>query len=187
MKNPDLLERHPWLADDIAARRSITEMEMFYGVLRNENDVDAAFYIRQDGTPDDDPRQSALKATIRGQQRHPVADYAAVDDLCAMVEREVTAMLDRHFPDDEVTPLDRVRTAQRAHLTSRHAHFVGREDDLAVLDRFVRSDERHLVVTGESGMGKSALLARWCRQNEDSDDFNLVYHFMGNSFADSNY
>ncbi len=186
-KSPDLLERYPWLADDIAARRSITEMEMLYGVLRNENDVDAAFYIRQNGTPDDDPRQTALKERIRGQQRYPVADYASVDELCTMVEREVTTMLDRHFPDVEATPLERERTAHRAYANSLLGHFVGRDEELGWLDDFVRSAERHLVVTGESGMGKSALLARWCRQHEESDDFNLVYHFVGNSLGSSSY
>ena len=186
-KNPDLLERYPWLADDIAAGRSITEMEMLYGVLRNENDVDAAFYIRQNGTPDDDPRQTALKKRIRGQQRYPVADYASVDELCTMVEREVTALLDRHFPDVEATPLERERTAHRAYANSLLGHFVGREEELGWLDAFVHSAERHLVVTGESGMGKSALLARWCRQHEESDDFNLVYHFVGNSLGSSSY
>ncbi len=186
-KNPDLLERYPWLADDIAAGRSITEMEMLYGVLRNENDVDAAFYIRQNGTPDDDPRQTALKERIRGQQRYPVADYASVDELCTMVEREVTALLDRHFPDVEATPLERERTAHRAYANSLLGHFVGRKEELGWLDAFVHSAERHLVVTGESGMGKSALLARWCRQHEESDDFNLVYHFVGNSLGSSSY
>ena len=186
-KNPDLLERYPWLADDIAARRSITEMEMLYGVLRNEGDVDAAFYIRQNGTPDDDPRQTALKERIRSQRRYPVADYVSVDELCAMVEREVTTMLDRHFPDVEATPLERERTAHRAYANSLLGHFVGRDEELGWLDAFVRSTERHLVVTGESGMGKSALLARWCRQNEESDDFNLVYHFVGNSLGSSSY
>lgn len=186
-KSPDLLERYPWIADDIRAGRSITEMEMLYGVLRNEGNVDAAFYIRQNGTPDDDPRQTALKERIRGQQRYPVADYASVDELCAMVEHEVTALLDRHFPDVEATPLERERTAHRAYANSLLGHFVGREEELGWLDAFVRSTERHLVVTGESGMGKSALLARWCRQNEESDDFNLVYHFVGNSLGSSSY
>ena len=186
-KNPDLLERYPWLAEDIAAGRSITEMEMLYGVLRNENDVDAAFYIRQNGTPDDDPRQTALKERIRGQQRYPVADYASVDELCTMVEREVTALLDRHFPDHGATPLERERTAHRAYANSLLGHFVGRDEELGWLDAFVRSTERHLVVTGESGMGKSALLARWCRQHEENDDFNLVYHFVGNSLGSSSY
>lgn len=160
---------------------------MLYGVLRNENDVDAAFYIRQNDTPDDDPRLTALKEHVRSQRHYPVADYASVDELCTMVEREVTALLDRHFPDHEATPLERERTAHRAYANSLLGHFVGREEELGWLDAFVRSAERHLVVTGESGMGKSALLARWCRQHEESDDFNLVYHFVGNSLGSSSY
>lgn len=186
-RNPDLLERYPWLADDIAAGRSITEMEMLYGVLRNEGNIDAAFYIKQTAEPDDNPRQTALKEKIRSQRKYPVGSYATVEELCAMVEHEVMAMLDRHFPDGEHTPLERERTAQRAYINSRHAHFVGREEDLVYIDAFAHSDRRHLVITGESGMGKSALLANWIRRNEKCSDFHLVYHFVGNSLSGNNY
>lgn len=185
-KNPDLLERYPWIEQD--AGRSITEIEMLYGVLRNtDNPVDAAFYIKQTEEPDDNPRQTDLKKTIRAQKRFPVEDYSSIDELCTFVEKEVYGMLDRHFPDGEHTPLERERTAQRAFVNSRHNNFVGREDDLRFLDRFACSERRRLVITGDSGMGKSALLANWIRNNETNATFNLAYHFVGNSLSGNSY
>lgn len=188
IKNPELLERYPWLKADIAAERSITEIEMLYGALRHlDHPVEAAFYIKQTSNPDDNPKQTALKETVRSQKQYPVEDYTNVAELCTLVEQHVCSMLDRYFPDGECTPLERERTAQRAYINSRHSHFVGREKELEYLDTFARSTNTHLVITGDSGMGKSALLANWIRHNENCDDFNLVHHFVGNSFAGNNY
>ena len=188
IKNPELLERYPWLKADIAAERSITEIEMLYGALRHlEHPVEAAFYIKQTSKPDDNPKQTALKETVRSQKQYPVENYSDVVGLCALVEQHVCSMLDKYFPDGECTPLERERTAQRAYINSRHSHFVGREKELEVLDTFARSSSSHLVITGDSGMGKSALLANWIRCNENNDAFNLAYHFVGNSFAGNNY
>ena len=187
-RNPELLERYPWLEADITAERSITEIEMLYGALRHlDHPVEAAFYIKQTSNPDDNPKQTALKKTVRSQKQYPVEDYTDVEGLCTLVEQHVCSMLDRYFPDGECTPLERERTAQRAYINSRHSHFVGREKELEYLDTFARSTSTHLVITGDSGMGKSALLANWIRHNENCNDFNLVYHFVGNSFAGNNY
>jgi tetratricopeptide (TPR) repeat protein/transcriptional regulator with XRE-family HTH domain len=44
--------------------------------------------------------------------------------------------------------------------------FVGREEDLAYLDRHTRSDtSTPLVVAGEAGVGKSSLVVRWAYRN----------------------
>ena len=50
-KNPELLERYPWLDNAISDKEgigmSITEMEIQYGVLRNKDDIDAAFFLEK--------------------------------------------------------------------------------------------------------------------------------------------
>lgn len=187
-KNPELLECYPWLKADIAAERSITEIEMLYGALRHlKHPVEAAFYIKQTSKPDDSPKQTALKGTVRSQKQYPVKDYSDVVELCDLVEQHVCSMLDKYFPEGECTLLERERTAQRAYINSRHSHFAGREKELEYLDTFARSTSSHLVITGDSGMGKSALLANWIKRNENNDDFNLAYHFVGNSFTGNNY
>jgi WD40 repeat protein len=53
------------------------------------------------------------------------------------------------------------------------AHFVGRDSELAAIDRFVAgSPRRALVVVAPPGMGKSALLAKWADEN------NAARHFI---------
>lgn len=58
-------------------------------------------------------------------------------------------------------------------VRDRTEYFVGRESELAALDRFAEgSSKRVLVVHGAPGMGKSGLLARWAEQR------GAVRHFM---------
>lgn len=186
-KNPELKERYPWIEKDIKDGLSITEMEMQYGVLRNTTDIDAAFFIRKSDAPDDNPKLTALKAKIRRQKQYPVKNYSTIEQLCEQVENELLSIINRHFPTINYSSLDKERNAQRAYINSRHANYLKCQTYFDIIDSFVHSTERHLVFTGESGMGKSALLANWVKENEDSDDFNLIYHFVGNSFTDNNY
>lgn len=185
-KNPELIERYPWIEKAIEEKFSITEMEMLYGALCNDSIKDAVFYFRKSDTPDDNPKLTALKNKIRTQQRFPHDDYATVEELCEKVEDAVLQMLDTHFPVTEATALDRERTAQRAFINSRHGQYLRRQSDFDRINAFVDSEEQYLVVTGQSGMGKSALLANWIKENTGNERFNLVYHFVGNSLSASN-
>ena len=190
-KNPDLKERYPWICEDIAQGRSITEIEMQYGVLRNQEDVDAYFFIKaMSGTmPDDDKKLTNLKSQIRNQQRFPVSEYTSIEDLCDQVEKVVMALFDKYYFDADDTRLGCERTIQRAYMNSRHKFFVRKQKDFDRLNEFLRNDERHLVVTGASGMGKSALIANWLKDLEKQDDcyYNIICHFVGNTFGGNSH
>lgn len=62
-----------------------------------------------------------------------------------------------------------------------HVRFVGREEDLLVLDRFLVEQPRGLaVIASPPGYGKSALLAAWVRRRADAKD-TVVRHFISTS------
>lgn len=189
-KNPDLEERYPWIREDIAQERSITEIEMQYGVLRTLEGMDAAFFIKAmpDTKPDDNEKLTNLKNKIRQQQRFPVGNYTSIEDLCDQVEKAVKALLDKYFSDADNTRLGRERSIQRAFMNSRHRFYVRKQEDFDRLNEFQRNDERHLVVTGASGMGKSALIANWLKELEKQKDcpYIVIYHFVGNTFGGNN-
>ena len=190
-KNPDLEERYPWICEDIAQERSITEIEMQYGVLRNQEGVDAAFFIKAmpNTQPDDCEKLTNLKNKIRNQQCFPVGDYTSIEDLCDQVEKAVMALLDKYFSDADNTKLGRERSIQRAYMNSRHKFYIRKQKDYDRLNEFLRNDERHLVVTGASGMGKSALIANWLKELEKQKDcpYNIIYHFVGNTFGGNSH
>ena len=189
-KNPDLKDRYPWIVEDIVNKLSITEMEMQYGVLRNDNDVEAFFIIKNtpDTLPDDEDRLTRLKNKILNQSRFPTGYYNSLEDLCEKVETAVLAIIDKRFPKKENTRLERERTIQKAYIKSRYGHYQKSLADFERLDNFLSGDETHLVITGPSGMGKSALIANWLKEKEDTQQsHNIIYHFVGNSFSGSDH
>lgn len=189
--NPELMERYPWLREDIAHGMSITEIEMQYGALRNQEDIDAAFFIKDNnGMPlDDDGRLTALKTNIRAQKRFPVFGFDSTDQLCEHVEKTVMGFLDKYFSSSDNTRLGRERNIQRAYINSRHRFYVPQQENFDRLDSFIVDDERYLVVTGKSGIGKSALIANWLKHLDGKPDtgYNVIYHFVGNCLGGNSY
>ena len=191
-KNPELEERYPWIREDINRGLSITEMEMQYGVLRNRKDIDAAFFIKK--TPgmisDDSEHLSRLKNEIRNQKRFIVDEYYSIEDLCKKIEDSIINILNKHFPETTNTRVEQERTAQNAYMNSRHDQYVKKQEDFDRLNKFLENKETHLVITGISGMGKSALIANWLKelkQRKEKIPLNIIYHFVGNSFAGNDY
>lgn len=160
--NPELLERYPWLNKAVSDKKeesmSITEMEIQYGVLRKRAEIDAAFFFRNGNMPDNDKRLTGLKEKIR--KKYKPQEYTSPSELCDLVAAEIRGIIDKHFPEKKpVTPLDRERTAQRAYINSWHSCYLPRPRYDRMINTFVRSDKQHLVFFGDSGIGKSALLA----------------------------
>lgn len=186
IKSPDLKERYPWIEKDFANGLSITEMEIQYGVLRNNANINAAFYIKQCETQDDNPKLTALKRNIRSQKQYPVEDYITIEELCEKVETEVKHILNHLFPEKEVSLLDRERVSQRAYINSRHSHYIKKQEDFDRINSFIQGEESNLVISGLSGIGKSALIANWIKENENRDDVNIVYHFISNTYVQNN-
>lgn len=191
-KNPELEERYPWLRKDIEHRLSTTEIEMQYGVLRNPYDVDAAFFIKnvQDIQTNENEKLTWLKKQIWKQDRFAKEEYTSIEDLCKKVEIAIRNMLNKHFPEEKYSRLRRERTAQKAYLNTKHNHYQRLQTDFNRLDQFLEGDETHLIITGPSGMGKSALIANWLKEKEDEKEqlpYNIIYHFVGNSFSGNDY
>lgn len=106
------------------------------------------------------------------------------DSSLSVCIREIRAALD----DDSRTPryvqtmhrhgyrfVGRVSKSRRA---VQHTYFVGRHEELEGLSRefeFVQRGERRLVlVSGDAGLGKSALIETWCTATEASSDARIV-------------
>lgn len=188
---PELMERYPWIGKDIEHGMSITEIEMQYGALRNLEDIDAAFFIKDYNgmPPDDNGRLTALKTKIREQKRFPVFGFDSTNRLCDQVEKTVMGILDKYFSGGDNTRLGRERNIQQAYINSRHRFYVPQQENFDRLDSFLAGDERYLVVTGNSGIGKSALIANWLKHLDRKPDtgYNVICHFVGNHLGGNGY
>lgn len=182
-KNEILCERWgDWLREDISKRLSVTEIEMQYGVLRSNANLDAFFYIKESGDDDtaDIDKLIHLRNTIRNNGKYSVKGFDTPETLGMHIEQAFMELLDRRFPIAEYTEFDRVKYANEAFLNSLVKAYIERPENMKAIDDFLANDEQqYLVISGENGTGKSSLIANWIR-NHSNDDYNILYHFIGN-------
>jgi len=125
----------------------------------------------------------ALKALIRGSGLPVRENYANPQALGALVLRDLTEIVDRVYPKgSEPGALDRAALDHEAFAQSRVKIYIGRTSYYDRLDEHARGDGPPLVLLGDSGSGKSALLASWVTdyQAAHGADSSLA-HFIGAS------
>lgn len=198
---PSLLAQQGWL--QIHAGRSVTELEIIHGVLRDqEMHGHAFFYFRDRGwldrlppgsrrsdfeseSPEANARLGRLKQQIRNARDEMVCelreDYRDPRELGQWILEDFTRLIDGLWPASRRRdPLDREADDQEAFAESRARVYIGRPAYFEQLDAFAMGGQPPLVVVGESGSGKSALLANWALRHRTANpgDFVLT-HFIG--------
>lgn len=123
----------------------------------------------------------ALKERIRASGLPVREGYETPRELGCLVFRDLTRAIRRRFPrGSEPGPLARAAADHEAFARSRALGYVRRDDDFRRLDRHAEGSGPPLVVRGESGVGKSALLANWgLARRRDHSEERVVLHFIG--------
>lgn len=199
---PDLKPQEGWPEDSL--ERSVTELEIIHGVLANPQMADHAFFYFRDPAyarslpeeqrqaftnpdPAAESKLAALKERIRqehhdGNLKRPAREnYRNPEVLGRAIRRDFTRLINTLFPvHQQPDPLAREAADHEAFAESRARVYIGRQEYFDRLDAHVDSNELPLVVLGESGIGKSALLANWFLRYREQhpDDFALI-HFIG--------
>ncbi|MDR2259046.1 MAG: DUF4062 domain-containing protein [Treponema sp.] len=188
---------YPEVKAMLDAGMSITEVEIQQGVLQSPKNVHAYFYFRASYiSPDNDDsretdstkiqRLEDLKKTL--QNAYPVRNYEFPEGLGELVEKDFRELVDSLYLDEGQSAVKKDRLQQRFVLKSKTAVYVP-GPELEALDRFTEGGGQCLVITGEGGIGKSALLANWIQNREGRNDEKILYNFIGqsNSLADFHF
>ncbi len=150
-------------------------------------------------TPEETARYGAAEAHRRAREKRrkleslkeriragglPVREiYPTPQVLGELVLDDLTAVIDRLYPEgSEPDPLDREAAEHEAFARSRAGVYIGGERYFARLDAYAEGDGLPLVVQGESGLGKSALLANWALRYRDripGAPAVVLTHFIG--------
>jgi nephrocystin-3 len=192
----DLKEEQQWLRG--LGGKSVTELEILHGVLNNPEMAGRAyFYFRDpayaqahgsDFLPEDGEavgKQTELKETIRracAEKRIPLREnYADSRTVAALVLEDLKAAIEEQFPIEEIPdPLTREARDHEAFAETRRRTYIGRPEYIARLDSHAESDGGPLVLAGDSGSGKSALMANWVEhwRTVHPNDF-FFQHYIG--------
>jgi hypothetical protein len=175
---------HPWLSE--YKSHSLTALEIIHGVLRNPELSQQAFFYFRDPTiltqiteknridyssenPEASLKLRALKETIRASGRPIMENYPCnwdnqqghligLDAFGQRVLNDLWTAICKTYPEEiSVDPLIQERQLHEA-FVQEHSHlYIAREEQFKRLTHYVRgNDHRPVVITGESGSGKSA-------------------------------
>jgi len=192
----ELIEQESWLAEH--REKSVTELEIIHGVLNDPAMANrACFYFRNpayvDKVPADqradfieqDPhtrhKLATLKDRIRASGLAVRENYRDPQALGQLVLEDLTAAIKQEFPPETVpNPHDREAAEHEAFAQSRASVYIGRKEYFDCLDSHVAGDGLPLVILGESGAGKSALVVNWTfRYQHEHPDVLVIQHYIG--------
>jgi tetratricopeptide (TPR) repeat protein len=210
----ELIGRYPWVRG--LEGRSITDLEFQHGALRCPAlSRRAFFYFRTrdsshplNGNPEnrgDDQRppednesqssnnvQTADLERLKRQVRLsglPLRDgYSDPKALGELVFQDLECAIREDFPETNID--HSILAARRPHETYARARtrvYLARPSDFRHLDDHVASGNMPLVITGPSGLGKSALLANWATQHRQNEPRPLLEFYVGASPESSDW
>ena len=189
---PDLVRQRRWLKTHQGGK-SVTELEILHGVLNDPKMAGRArFYFRSSeyaknkkgdylpASKDDQQRQRALKARIRSSP-FPVVRYTTPTELAKRLERDLWKILDAEFPATSVPDaFERESMRHEAYAAPRRRLYLGGDEYLKALKGLLRKNKPRILITGQSGGGKSALLAN-ALVGTPSSRVYLFEHYLGAS------
>eukprot|EP01105_Mastigella_eilhardi_P027733 TRINITY_DN8715_c0_g2_i2.p1 TRINITY_DN8715_c0_g2~~TRINITY_DN8715_c0_g2_i2.p1 ORF type:complete len:1431 (-),score=368.63 TRINITY_DN8715_c0_g2_i2:61-4353(-) len=195
----------PWVKD--YKDRSVTELEM-RTVLSEEasEDKHAHFFTRDPYYTEDVKKEerhlfasegpiaaqklSALKAEI-AKSGYPVKEYLRPAQIVDLTYNSIENYINDKYPKGSALS-ESEREELRHKLSARNLTklYLPNENNFLELDKFVNDNakEAPLVVVGEPGSGKSALVANWIALHKEHHPEDVVVsHYIGCSPASTNY
>jgi tetratricopeptide (TPR) repeat protein len=132
---------------------------------------------------------AALKQRIRHSNLPLRENYPDPVAFGEMVLQDFTSLIDRLYPEGRQPEAhEREQMEQEAFALSRRGVYIARQRYFDLLDAHVRSRDLPLAVLGESGMGKSALLANWVEDyRQRNPGVYVLAHFIGSSSASTDW
>lgn len=203
---PDLLEASPrllqgreWLSSVIGGS-SYTEVEIEHGLhLLQTGSMDgrAFFYFRDPGysslkanaghagwrSDNKDARQrlEKLKDKIRSSHFPLVEDLKDPREVCEHIKQDLWRLIDQEFPlSEEPNAFAAEDLLHASYSNDRRKFYVDADDIFQKLDKAVLDGPGLVLVTGESGLGKSSLLANWQQVYQAKSEQNtILMHHLG--------
>lgn len=187
--NEESIENYPEVPAYIAQGMSITEMEMEYGALGREEDVNAIFFITDEEPTKDICGENyekllSLREKIINNGRYPVFTYKSPGDIGNVIEEYIQSILNYLFGESDNTPHEQETELQLRYCQAQAAQYIPISSQSDFLSDWLSSPSRAsriLLVKGDKGSGKSALLSYWvqslCGLNEE--DILIIPTFVG--------
>lgn len=171
-----LYNRFPHVREGLAQGKSITEMEMLYGVLDYPEQTYSHFFIRplrsvpkkfldKKGSANAVKREK-LKDAVRkaaAEGKCSVADYTSLKQLGKMVTEALMTTLNTLYPaEEEMSRMDLIMSNHDAAVARLRKIYVPRTT--SVNESLIDDDEKVIILEAPAGAGKSTFVANYWRK-----------------------
>ena len=186
-------EQLGWIRDH-QGDASVTELEILHGVLNDKEMAGRAFFYFRDprwsrypdapgyvcDTSEEEVKLNALKDRIRASGFPVAEDLPDPKAIVDQIEADLWALIEEQYPDlDQADALEKEARKHASYRQSRIGIYLGKKH-IDRLDELIDVGEQKILITGESGSGKSALIANWMHQHEREHPGDVVYaHHLG--------
>ncbi|XP_069101362.1 uncharacterized protein [Argopecten irradians] len=204
------IENHPNLAwiDEYRDNTSVTQLEVLHGVLNNvQGSKQRSFFYLRDPPVKTEmseaeftkrsaesewhyDRQSQLRTKVGTNDELNTRQFASPEEVCVMIKEDLEYCVNEDFPiGTELTPLEREQEAHQAFGDARTQVYIGREQYFTDINKVMAEEnDQPFVLLGESGSGKSALVANWVKRVREKEKDSFVFvHFIGSSAESASY
>jgi nephrocystin-3 len=185
-----LIEQQPWLAQHQGGK-SVTELEILHGVLNDPAMAGRAFFYFRDAayakakggdylsaSDEDGARLKYLKDRIRASGFPVVEDYSTPEALAQRLEAQLWAVLDEAYPLEDVPDaFEQEQRQHEAYAIPRRRLYLGGERYITALDAAIAGGAQRILVEGQSGGGKSALMANWLAGHASANPANQIHSY----------
>jgi len=196
--DPTLVEQRPWLTEHQGGK-SVTELEILHGVLNDPAMAGRAFFYfrapafaRSKGgdyvstSSEDAARLADLKDRIRASGFPVVEEYPNPEALAKRLEADLWAVLDEAYPQaDAPDAFTREQRQHEAYALPRRRLYLGGERYQTILDQALASGQQRILIEGQSGGGKSALVANWLERRRQAFPAEQVHEYYLGASADA--
>jgi NACHT domain- and WD repeat-containing protein len=186
---------------------AVTEQEITEGIFNAHNaaDTGVCFFRRIEGLPDDNKtyaesetdgrnKLDSLRQRLRDHlPAKNIYDYQArwlgdkishdhIDQLCDDVYDSLARIILEEIKAYEtIGEMEAENQNHEDFCAERSQHFIGREDILSAIQTYLGDDgDTLLAIHGQSGVGKSAFMAKAIQQSLDSHTSSeIIYRFIG--------
>ncbi len=184
LMDPELLAKYPWIEEAAMAGASVTEMEFLHGVFNSPKvNSDCAYFYHRDGDLSDDDYTTRLEALIERARStgYPFRTFRTVEELGRDVRDDLLDMIDRYWPETSTpSELELERRAQASFAASRVRAYIPNVQCVKEFTTWITEGTQPLVISGESGLGKSSLVAYLAdHYSKKNPTAFVIEHYIG--------